>query len=111
MLNNNNNYSDRRIFERVPLDLSVRFIDTYHLCEGEGKTVDISAKGMGLVTEHNLNPYTPLELWVDIPGRNQPFYTRAEVVWSKPLAENLWRVGVEFERADFMNVSQLLNIK
>jgi len=109
--NNNNNNKDRRIFERFPLSLPVRFFDLYRQQEGEGKTVDISAKGMGLVTERSLNAYTPLEIWVDIPQSVQPFYARAEVVWSKPLSENLNRVGIEFEQADLMGVAQLLQAR
>jgi|YelNatPaOPRAMG01_1025707.scaffolds.fasta_scaffold02068_2 c-di-GMP-binding flagellar brake protein YcgR len=109
--NNNNNYRDRRTFERFPLSLPVRFFDFYRQQEGEGKTVDISAKGMGLVTEKNLNAYTPLEIWVDIPQSAQPFYARAEVVWSKPISQNLNRVGIEFEQADLMGVSRLLRAR
>jgi len=109
--NNNNNNKDRRIFERFSLSLPVRFFDLYRQQEGEGKTVDISAKGMGLVTERSLNAYTPLEIWVDIPKSVQPFYARAEVVWSKPLSENLNRVGIEFEQADLMGVAQLLQAR
>jgi hypothetical protein len=105
---NNNNYKDRRTFERFALNLAVRFFDLYRQQEGEGKTVDISAKGMGLITEKDLDAYTPLEIWIEIPQSVEPFYTRAEVVWSKPISENLTRVGIEFEKANLMGVAQLL---
>ena len=106
----NSNNLERRVFERFSVELPVRFIDIYRYQEGEGKTVDISAKGIGMVTEQNLTPFTPVELWVDTPLQHQTFYARGEVVWSKPISENLWRIGLEFERADLMGVAQLLRL-
>jgi hypothetical protein len=110
-MKNNNNSKDRRIFERFKVELPVRFFDLYHQQEGEGKTVDVSARGIGLVTERPLEPYTPLELWVEVPQGKSPFYTRAEVVWRKPISEKLIRVGVEFEQANLLGLSQLLQAR
>ena len=111
MQNKNSNNKDRRIFERVAVSHAIRFFDLYHQQEGEGKTVDVSAKGIGLLTKQQLRTYTPLEIWIDIPSHSQPFYARAEVVWSKPSPDGQIRAGVCFERADLMGVAQLLRVK
>ena len=98
---------DRRIFARFPVNYPLKFIDLRANKEGEAKTQDISAKGIGLVTNEEFNPHTPLELWLDIPDRGEPLYTRGEVVWSKMLEPNKYRVGVELEKADLMGMSRI----
>ena len=99
---------DRRIFARFPVCLPLRFIDVGGNKEGEAQTQDISAKGIGLVTNAELSPRTPLEMWLEIPDRGEPLYTRGEVVWSKFLEPNKYRVGVELEEADLMGMARVL---
>ncbi|MCM8799606.1 MAG: PilZ domain-containing protein [Candidatus Omnitrophica bacterium] len=107
----NNNYKDRRIFQRFSVKLPVRFIDLYRNEEGEGFSQDISAKGVGLVTEKKLSTYTPLELWLNIPDGKEPLYVRGEVVWVNALDSFNYRVGINLERADLMGISRILRLK
>jgi hypothetical protein len=104
----NNNYKDRRVFERFKTRLPVRFIDLKRNREGAAYTYDVSAKGLGLVSQVEVNPYTPMELWLDMPDKGEPLYTRGEVVWSTPITTNSWRVGINLERADLMGMSRAL---
>ncbi|MBU1124540.1 MAG: PilZ domain-containing protein [Candidatus Omnitrophica bacterium] len=101
---------DLRIFERMPAQLAVRFIDLKENKEGDAQTLDISAKGMGLVTEQPLGPKTPLELWLKIPDRGEPLYMRGDVVWSKATEESKYRVGVNLEKADLMGLARVMRI-
>ena len=105
---NNNNYKDRRVFERFKARLPVRFIDLKRNREGTAYTCDVSAKGLGLVSQVEVNPYTPMELWLDMPDKGEPLYTRGEVVWSSSITPNSWRVGINLERADLMGMSRVL---
>ncbi len=99
---------DRRIFARLPVRLPLRFIDVGENKEGEAETQDISAKGIGLVTNEELSPRTPLEMWLQLPDRSEPLYTRGEVVWSRALEPNKYQVGVELEKADLMGMARVL---
>ncbi len=99
---------DRRIFARLPVSLPLRFIDVGENKEGEAETQDISAKGIGLVTNEELSPRTPLEMWLQLPDRSEPLYTRGEVVWSRALEPNKYQVGVELEKADLMGMARVL---
>jgi hypothetical protein len=101
-------FQDRRIFERFPAKLSLRFLDPKSNTEGQAQTQDISAKGIGLVTDRELAPHTPLEMWVDMPDKGEPLYTRGEVVWSKPASATEYRAGVSLEQADLMGLSRAL---
>lgn len=99
---------DRRIFARFPMKLPLRFIEGEAAQECTAETCDFSAKGIGLVTELALRPGAPLEVWLKVPDRGEPLYTRGEVVWCEMLGSNKCRAGIELERADLMGMSRLL---
>jgi hypothetical protein len=101
-------YRDRRVFERFAAKMSMRFLNLNTGKEGYAHTRDFSAKGLGLVTSHGVVPRSLLEIWLDVPDKGEPLYTRGEVVWAKCLAPEQYRVGVSLERADLMGLSRLL---
>ncbi len=103
-----NNSKDRRVFERFDVRLPVKFIDLNQNREGTAYTHDVCAKGLCLVTSQQVIPFTPMELWLDMPDRGEPLYTRGEVVWSRPLPTGAYRVGINLERADLMGMSRVL---
>lgn len=98
---------DRRIFERLAVKLKLKFINLRENREGDAQTQEISAKGLGVITNQQLLPQTPLEMWLEIPDHGQPLYTRGEVAWSKLIQPNEYRVGVNLERADLMGLSRI----
>jgi hypothetical protein len=102
------NFRDRRVFERFNVRLPVKFIDLRRKKEGTAYTRDICAKGLGLIASEEINPYTPIEVWLEVPDKGQPLYTRGEVVWSSPAAAGTWRMGINLDRADLMGVSRVL---
>jgi len=99
---------DRRIFARFNARFPVKFLDLNSGKEGQAQTHDISAKGMGLVSNVPMMPETPLELWIELPDRGEPLYSRGEVVWSSPIRENEYRIGVTLEKANLMGLSRVL---
>jgi len=99
---------DRRIFERFHSSFPLRFIDLKGNREGSGETMDISAKGMRFMAKDDLRLRTPLEMWLKLPDKGEPFYTRGEVAWSKMIAPNEFNIGVNLERADLMGMSRVL---
>lgn len=104
------NGKDRRVFERFAAKLPARFFNLRHNRESTGYTQDVSAKGLGLVVQEELTPYTPLELWLDIPDKGDPLYTRGEVVWSSRMNSGSWRVGVNLDQADLMGMARILRV-
>lgn len=99
---------DRRIFERFSLKVGLRFLDLNSNREGIGEGFDVSAKGIGIMTSEALNPQVPLEMWVETLDKKTPLYTRGEVIWSRRVDTDKYRVGINLERADLMGVSRLL---
>jgi len=103
---------DRRVFERINIKLPVRFLDPDSGREGSADTTDISANGLGLVINESLPTATPLEMWLGIPDKHEPLYTRGEVVWSEPLSgTGEHRVGVRLEKAELMGLARVLWLK
>lgn len=103
----NQEFEDKRVFARLPVSLSVKYLDLGSNAEGEAQTQDISAKGMGFTTDRPLAPNSSLEMWLRVPDKGEPFYTRGEVVWADK-EDSGYRVGVNLERADLMGISRIL---
>ena len=99
---------DRRLFERIPVERSLRFLAPRSNKAGLAQTQDISAQGIGLLTEKELLPRTPLEIWLHIPDKGEPLYTRGRVVWSKMVEPNRYKVGIGLEKVDLMGMSRVL---
>jgi hypothetical protein len=99
---------DRRIFERFSIRFPVKFLDVATGTEGLAQTNDISAKGIGLRTSFALQARTPLEIWLEVPDKGEPLYTRGQVVWAKPEGQNEYRAGINLEKADLMGLSRIL---
>jgi hypothetical protein len=102
---------DQRIFERFEARFPLRFLNLSDNKEGQGRTQDISAKGVGIVTHEELKPNTPLELWLQIPDRGEPLYMRGEVVWSISQGIDEYRTGINLEKAELMGLSRVLRVE
>lgn len=111
MQNNSRGTEDKRIFARFPVAFPLRFLNSDTNREGEARACDISAKGVGLLVAEELQPRTSLEMWLSIPDKGEPLYTRGEVIWSERTEVNKYRAGVELERADLMGMSRVLRFK
>lgn len=103
----NQEFEDKRVFARLPVNLSVKYLDLGSNVEGEAQTQDISAKGIGLMTDRPLSPNSSLEMWLRVPDKGEPFYTRGEVVWASE-NDGGFRAGINLERADLMGISRVL---
>lgn len=106
----NAGFDDKRVFERFNVNMPVRFLNIYSNHEGLAQTQDVSAKGVGVVTNEQLPVNTPLELWLEIPDKGEPLYTRGEVKWSKSTGINEYRSGISLEKANLLGLSRVLRI-
>ena len=103
---------DRRMFERFQVDFPVKFLDLNNSKEGMGRMINISAGGGGMIiTEEQLEPTTPLEMWFPMLENKDPFHTNGKVVWSDMLEPDVYRVGVKFDKVDFAGVGRVLRDK
>jgi hypothetical protein len=101
---------DRRIFDRFTAKFPLRLINLRENKESEALSDDVSAKGIGFTATQQVQLRTPLEMWLKIPDKGEPLYTRGEVVWSMMVEPNKYRIGVNLERADLMGLSRVLRV-
>ena len=100
---------ERRIFERFQVNLPVKFIATGSPKEGQGRIINISAGGGGMiVTEEKLYPGTALQMWLSIPDNREPLEARGEVVWTMVHAPDIYKIGIKFDKVDLMGISRVL---
>jgi hypothetical protein len=99
---------DRRIFERFKAIFPTKFLDLNRNREGIAQTDNVSAKGLSMIADKELPPQTPVEMWLEIPDKGDPLYARGEVVWSKKVEPEKFKVGVNLEKADLMGLSRVL---
>jgi len=102
---------DRRMFERFKVDLPIRFLCKETNKEGKGRIIDISAGGGGLIlTTEEVGVGMHLEMWIEVPDDKDPLYITGIVVWSTKIEQEVFRVGVQFDKVDFMSMWRILNI-
>jgi hypothetical protein len=101
-------YEDKRTFSRFAVNMPLRLLDLNSEKEAEAETVDISAKGVGMLSNQRLKPHSSLEMWLQVPESSQPYYTRGTVTWSEKAGDNQYRSGIELEKADLMGMSRVL---
>jgi hypothetical protein len=99
---------DRRVFERFPVRFPSRFLDMTYNHEGRAEVEDVGAKGLRLLADEELKVHTPLEVWLDIPDKGEPLYTRGEVVWSHRTKGGSYDTGINLEKANLMGLSRIL---
>lgn len=104
----NAEFADKRVFARFPTRLSMKLIDLILNKESQAQAQDISAKGIGFLAHEELKPLTPIEMWLQVPDKGAPFYTRGEVMWSEMVGPDQYKTGVNLERADLMGMSRIL---
>ncbi|PIW34076.1 MAG: hypothetical protein COW28_01210, partial [bacterium (Candidatus Ratteibacteria) CG15_BIG_FIL_POST_REV_8_21_14_020_41_12] len=72
--------NDHRIFERFPVDIDARYLNSDTGKEGLAKVQDVSAKGLGLTVSEKLRLSAALEIWLEMKNKGEPLYARGKVV-------------------------------
>ncbi|MFH1397291.1 MAG: PilZ domain-containing protein [Candidatus Omnitrophota bacterium] len=104
----NIDFENRRIYERVPAKLSLRLFDLSSNRHSIAQAQDISAQGIGVLTDKKLQPLNPLEMWLPILNKGESLYARGKIVWSKMIESNKYSAGVKLEEVDFTGIRQLI---
>ena len=99
---------EKRIFKRSPVFKVLRYLGFQSTEAHEAFTTDSSANGIGLCT-HTLVPVgTTLELWLPFVDPKKRAYTRGEVIWSKMVEKDTFRMGIRLEKTDLMGLPRIL---
>ena len=102
-------FEDRRVFMRFSMSLPVKFFCPDPSVSGKGQLRDISASGLGFLTNKRLHVYTRMDINVMIPQSDKPFYSKGEVMWVERIDFDMYRVGIKLDTPELMGVWRVLN--
>lgn len=100
-------FNDRRTFERFKLDFQLSCSqensrEEFHLCAH-----NISAEGMGAISDKELSPGVLVNMSFQIQGMNKEFPAQGRVIWSRKSKKG-FMAGITLERTRFMEISTIL---
>src|SRR4030042_4879338 len=93
---------ERRVFERFKVSFPARLLDLGCGVVLQAEICDLSAQGVGAAVQQEISQSAPLKIWLNFPGRRKAFRTQGRAVWSTPLSDEAWRVGVKLARPELM---------
>ena len=100
---------DRRTFERFNLELAVSYSGENCPERNYVHTRDISASGLGIISDNMLVDGSELDLALRVPTIDKEFPAKGKVIWSKRCG-NSFRAGIALDRSELMEVSTILRL-
>lgn len=101
---------DKRAFQRFPARFPVKFKHERTHYGADVFLRDASAQGLRLTTKKRMFLHDSVSLLVNLPDGKEPLALNGRVVWAKTKALNLWDVGVEFHKINFMNLHRIFDL-
>jgi hypothetical protein len=99
---------EKRAFERIPFNFSLKILNLQTSDTNLAETTDMSAMGLGILSERKLFPQTALDIWVKIPTQSEPFYVRGEVAWCQKFSFDKYKAGINFRKPQLLGVARAL---
>ena len=97
-------YDEQRMFERFPSRFPAKFKDARGDFGIDVYLRNASAGGIKISTKERVYLNDNLTLEVDLPDGRGTMTLKGEVVWVKPKDTEMWNVGVQFHKIDFMDM-------
>ncbi len=98
---------ENRLFQRFPARFPVKF---KHSRDDYGSDVflrDASAQGARLTSRKRMFLHDSVSLLVNLPDGKEAVTLNGRVVWTQTKGLDLWDVGLEFHKINFMNLHRL----
>ncbi|MBF0593456.1 MAG: PilZ domain-containing protein [Candidatus Omnitrophica bacterium] len=99
---------ERRLFERFEARFPTRFRDTSIDYGTDVFLKDASGTGARITTRQKMFIDDVVSLEVKMPDGLEPVVLNGRVRWVHQLMAEVWEVGVEFHRVDFMRMHRLV---
>jgi Tfp pilus assembly protein PilZ len=72
------------------------------------QTHDISAQGIGFITEKKLSANTYIDIQLSLPDTKESLFTKGRVTWIEKIGPHGYRAGVSLEKPELMGISLVL---
>ncbi len=100
-------FEDRRTYERFQAELPLNCSQENSKEEQNLCSRDISAEGIGVISDKQFSPGLEVNMSLHVPGINKEFSARGKVIWSGRSGGG-FRVGINLEQTGLMEVSTIL---
>ncbi len=101
-------FIEKRDSIRFALTIPVQCLDfetkSMYLAEAH----DISSAGLSLMIDRDLSIHSRLNIRFKMSDNEEEIYSKGEVVWSKRIYSNRWRIGLNFMEANFKPIPIVL---
>lgn len=101
---------DKRLFDRFHARFPVKFRYSREEYGSDVFLRDASAQGARFTTTKRMFLHDSVSLMVDLPDGRSPLILNGRVVWLKSKAPNLWDIGMEFHRVNFMQTQRIFKL-
>lgn len=101
---------DQRVFERLNAELPGRIKKQSSDCECSILAKNLSAQGVNVLTTENFSLEDRVSLVFKNPRTSSSLDVKGRVVWMDREEPYFWKVGVRFDKIDFMQTSCIFNI-
>jgi len=102
---------DKRKFVRIEIEFPVKLVQLDKEKDEKGQAHNLSFEGIGFSTDKEFSPDVPLELILKIPDESKLISVKGKVIWSKPIGENTYRLGVSLTSLDPSSLARALKLK
>lgn len=92
---------NRRVFVRYACNFLISIFDKTANKEEDVQAQDISAEGIGVVSDKSFKEGDDVEIWIHLPKDSSPIHTHGTIVWSKKQA-GYWRAGLKLDTYDLL---------
>jgi len=103
-------FKEKRAFTRFPIRISLNYFDSNSNKTLESETHDISAQGLGIITDEELPSGTYLQIILKMPDNGEQVSRKGKVIWSKNIYPPKYRAGVQLEEPKIKPISLILRI-
>jgi len=102
---------DRRVFERLSVDVPLKFWDMNTNSVGEAETKDVSAIGLSFTAKDALSAGASLGICLEVPDNGERLYLRGMVAWSQADGSGKYRTGIKFAKPELMSMARVIKAK
>lgn len=103
-------FRERRKFPRFTVAIPLTYSPLNSHRVNKTQTQDISVCGIGFIAKGELTVDAFLDLWLNMPDNGQQIHIKGEVVWSRRIEHNNYRVGVDLKDSTLEVISIVLRI-
>ncbi len=101
---------ERRRFQRFPVSIPLSHSHAIPHKLSDAHTKDISAQGLGFITNQELADDAFLDIYLNMPDSGEKIHVIGKVIWLTRVEPNMYRVGIGLKDKQIKPIPLVLRI-